>query len=185
LSRILPVLLKIIPLTEVPLFEAESRACGTCTLCCYLMGVGGLNKPSGVWCQHVQSEAEGSGCGIYDDPVKPKECSTWRCGWLSEGFMPGHDATMRPDRIHAVLTRATDGVNWRLIEDPDHKGVGRAKLAEQIKAFLAADPAHYVKVTCAGENDIFGNWAQAFDWQRKEMVANAFGLWAKGAGFMS
>ncbi len=29
------------------------RECGTCTLCCKVMGIHALDKPRGVWCDHA------------------------------------------------------------------------------------------------------------------------------------
>src|SRR4051794_24207443 len=39
------------------------RSCGTCTLCCKVVGVLEIDKPGGVWCRHCVS---GKHCAIYD-----------------------------------------------------------------------------------------------------------------------
>ena len=54
-----------------------ARECGSCSLCCKVMGIGALNKPGGQWCPHC---LPGKGCGIYGD--RPGECRTFNCDWL-------------------------------------------------------------------------------------------------------
>lgn len=66
-----------------PATEAQVRSCGTCTLCCKLLLISEINKPHGVWCQHGRP---GRGCAIYAD--RPKECRTFRCGYLAAPELP-------------------------------------------------------------------------------------------------
>jgi hypothetical protein len=69
-----------------------ARKCGSCTLCCTLLGITALGKRPWVPCQF-----ESRGCSIYAD--RPHECRTFRCGWLA-GFGGLRD---RPDKIGAVF----------------------------------------------------------------------------------
>lgn len=50
--------------------------CGTCTVCCDLLGVAALGKPFYARCPHLTPEC---GCGIYHD--RPSACRTFRCAW--------------------------------------------------------------------------------------------------------
>lgn len=64
------------------------RTCGSCTLCCKVLGIDALDKHPHQWCGHCK---KGQGCSIYAD--RPDECRTFDCGYLS-----------RPDHI---------GDHWR------------------------------------------------------------------------
>lgn len=73
------------------------RSCGTCSLCCKVLAIRELDKPSGVWCSHV---VKGSGCGIYAD--RPSVCRDSDCLWLqrADGGIPEE---FKPERVRAVL----------------------------------------------------------------------------------
>ncbi len=57
---------------------AVGRSCGSCALCCKLIGCIELNKPMGQWCPHC---LKSSGCSIYD--TRPNECRSFNCEWLT------------------------------------------------------------------------------------------------------
>lgn len=81
-----------------------TRECGTCTLCCKVMGILELDKPKGVWCEHV---LQGRGCGIYAD--RPHSCRVFSCLWLLE---PTLGEEWKPEKSKLVIvpdndTRAT------------------------------------------------------------------------------
>jgi hypothetical protein len=66
------------------------RACGTCTLCCKVLKVKGLNKEKGQWCTHC---SVGKGCKIYVE--RPAACRDFYCGYLTqpeltEAWKPQH-----------------------------------------------------------------------------------------------
>lgn len=73
-----------------------TRDCGTCNLCCTVMGVEELKKPNYVPCSFM---GECGGCKIYGQ--HPPTCKTWTCAWLWDEFdlFPEH---MRPDKIGIV-----------------------------------------------------------------------------------
>lgn len=75
-----------------------TRSCGSCTLCCKLLGViyddGTPRKPQGKWCHLCEPKV---GCRAYEQ--RPQSCRVFDCGWL-QGL--GSEA-MRPDKCHAVL----------------------------------------------------------------------------------
>ena len=46
-------------------------------MCCKLLAVHELNKPSQTWCDHCEI---GAGCKTYE--TRPDDCRTFYCGWL-------------------------------------------------------------------------------------------------------
>lgn len=57
--------------------HARSRSCGTCSLCCKVLGIQELEKPMNQWCPHCLKHG---GCGIYE--TRPAECRRFSCEWL-------------------------------------------------------------------------------------------------------
>lgn len=71
------------------------RECGTCTLCCKVMGIQEIEKPMGAWCTHC---LPGKGCAIYAN--RPTECRTFSCDWLkAEALGP----EWKPEKCKIVL----------------------------------------------------------------------------------
>jgi uncharacterized protein len=76
-----------------------SHVCGDCTLCCTLLHVKELEKPSHTKCVHlIQGIATRPGCSVYHK--RPQSCKDFECLWLQEDDMPPE---LRPDRSHVVL----------------------------------------------------------------------------------
>ena len=92
------------------------KDCGDCGLCCKLMGVTELAKPSGKWCSHFR---RGSGCDAYD--VRPTSCRVFNCTWLLTDAL---DGSWKPN-VCGFLLHADEG---RLIVecDPSHPHAWRA-----------------------------------------------------------
>ena len=88
---------------------APGRECGSCSMCCKLIGFEELAKPPGVWCKHV---SPGKGCSIHDE--RPVSCRNFDCYWL-------HDANLgpewKPDKSKFVIWRGPSGA-WLLSVDP-------------------------------------------------------------------
>jgi hypothetical protein len=99
-------------MTDVQSSAPRGRSCGTCALCCKLVGIAELNKPMGQWCPHCLKRG---GCGIY--PSRPEECRTFNCGWLTNAEI-GEE--WLPTRSKMVLHHVTDaGVNKLVVHvDP-------------------------------------------------------------------
>ena len=75
--------------------------CGSCTLCCKVLGIEEIGKPRHTWCPHCD---KGKGCRIYDSPAKPQECTAYSCLWLSTQSF--EDPTLRlPERFRPDRTR--------------------------------------------------------------------------------
>jgi hypothetical protein len=84
-----------------PTKPLAGRSCGSCALCCKVMGVLEIDKPRGSWCRHCEP---GVGCRIYAD--RPGECRTFLCGWLTN---PRFGPEWKPDRSKMVITVDRDG----------------------------------------------------------------------------
>jgi uncharacterized protein len=83
------------------------NTCGTCTMCCKIMGVPDMEpepKQAHKWCQHCLI---GKGCGIYD--ARPSSCREFECLWLKDtrGIFKPED---RPDKTGVVLQVVAQGV---------------------------------------------------------------------------
>jgi hypothetical protein len=74
----------------------EGRSCKGCTLCCKLLAISELAKPSAVWCRHCDVKA---GCRIHGS--HPAECKDFFCGYLTNAALDEHWA---PTRCKMVLT---------------------------------------------------------------------------------
>lgn len=86
------------------------RACGTCTLCCKVIGVGELDKQPGVWCPNCKSK---KGCGIYE--TRPTSCRTFFCLWMYEkGLTP----EWKPEHAKFALVTSDGGRFLTAFVDP-------------------------------------------------------------------
>ena len=78
--------------------------CGSCNLCCKVLGIAEINKPRDTWCPHCD---KGKACRIYDTPAKPKECTAYNCLWLATQSLEDPTLRMperfRPDRTKVVV----------------------------------------------------------------------------------
>jgi hypothetical protein len=77
-----------------------ANECGSCTMCCKLMGVTELKKPTNVWCTHCDI---GKGCKIYPD--RPTSCREFECLYK---MMPKADIALRPDKCKVVIAPTTN-----------------------------------------------------------------------------
>ena len=81
-------------LDRVPESEDVTRSCGSCSLCCEVLGVPSLGKEAGDRCDLLGR----FGCSEYDG--RPDECRKFFCHWI-QGF---GDFSVRPDRVGYVLS---------------------------------------------------------------------------------
>jgi hypothetical protein len=84
-----------------------TRSCGSCTLCCQLIGVAELGKNSFQDCVHRHGvlHTGGPGCGIY--AARPRSCAAWACMWLRSDPTDWPE-TERPDRVGFVVDEVAD-----------------------------------------------------------------------------
>ncbi|HLH96786.1 MAG TPA: YkgJ family cysteine cluster protein [Xanthobacteraceae bacterium] len=74
------------------------RACGSCSLCCKLLSIEGVeDRPPWTWCRHCRPGR--GGCSIYAD--RPTACRTFICGWLSGAL----DSVLDRERWHPTKAR--------------------------------------------------------------------------------
>jgi len=93
------------------------RACGSCTMCCWMLRIDELAKPEHSHCQHCE---EGAGCTIYN--ARPEPCREFYCGYRALPFAGPHwfppDCGMMiyPDAANSRLRVHVDPANpeaWR------------------------------------------------------------------------
>ena len=85
------------------------RACGSCAMCCKLPAIPELQKPLGVWCQHV---ARGKGCSIYGD--RPASCRSFYCLWMQDRAL---GPEWKPDRAKFMLYLQANSTNLQVSVD--------------------------------------------------------------------
>jgi hypothetical protein len=95
------------------------RTCGTCTLCCKVMGIAEIQKPRGVWCAHC---APGKGCRIYDQ--RPEECRAFNCLWLQDAKL---GPEWKPERSKLVLVATPSGKDLVICCDPGFPAAWRSQ----------------------------------------------------------
>lgn len=98
---------------------SDGHTCGSCSLCCKLMGISELEKQPGRWCWNFQ---RGMGCRIYHD--RPTECRTFECEWLREPRWPDD---WRPDRSKFVMFTEEDGKRLKIVVDESNPGAWLAE----------------------------------------------------------
>ncbi len=132
------------------------RQCGTCTLCCKVMGIEALGKPLGAWCAHCQP---GKGCAIYPD--RPQECRSFSCAWLinerlGEEWYPKKSKivlALQPDRIIAHVDPGAPDA-WRrepyfgMLNQMMQAGLAKGRLV------YAAVNAHHILLLPDRQEDV-------------------------------
>jgi hypothetical protein len=87
------------------------RVCGTCTLCCKVLGIEALKKPPGRWCERCKV---GTGCNMYE--ARPAECRGFVCGFL---ILPELDENWRPSASRLVIGFEGGSKTMLIQVDPD------------------------------------------------------------------
>ena len=94
--------------------KEQPSKCGSCTLCCKLIGVKELEKPKNEWCEHCNKM---EGCSIYDS--RPQGCVDYECLWLqSQDKEDPWPEYLRPDKSKVVVQTTTDGKHMVAFVDP-------------------------------------------------------------------
>jgi hypothetical protein len=86
------------------------RSCGTCSLCCKVVGVEEIAKPGGTWCPHCQ---RGKGCSIYE--ARYDSCRSFYCLWMTES---GLGPEWKPERAKFALVKTENGRHLTACVDP-------------------------------------------------------------------
>lgn len=80
------------------------NACGSCRMCCKILGVETIKKPCGTMCQHADKKV---GCRIYES--RPEECRTFSCMWVSRNDAGVElDPELEPTKCRAVIYMTQD-----------------------------------------------------------------------------
>ena len=122
------------------------RQCGSCTLCCKVLGISEFGKPAGVWCSHC---APAKGCNIYE--MRPAECRSFLYSWLTT---PQLGPEWKPDRSKIVLTQPHEGNGTITIRcDPGFPDAWRrAPYYQEIMRWCeAAHSQNRMVVVCVGK----------------------------------
>jgi hypothetical protein len=82
---------------EVLVDMPNTRQCGDCSLCCTVMAVGEIHKPSNVRCDKLTAMGR---CSVY--ATKPQSCTAFKCLWL-QGLMP--------ENLKPIKSRVVGDVN--------------------------------------------------------------------------
>ncbi len=139
-----------------PTKPIDGRSCGSCTLCCKVLGVPEVKKARGSWCIHCD---RGSGCRIYAD--RPQACRSFLCGWLTNRqFGP----EWKPDRSKIVITVDRDGNGLTFQCDPGFPQAWRKEpYYTQIRNLVAIAAKHDGMISVySGQNLIVVSLAGEF-----------------------
>ncbi|MGA2894952.1 MAG: hypothetical protein ABSE22_18965 [Xanthobacteraceae bacterium] len=94
------------PVTDLKSPHTQRRSCGSCALCCKLLGLLDSGK-MGRWCPHC---LKSSGCGIYDS--RPEVCRTFNCVWLTDAEFGDE---WQPTRSKIVICHVRYGETRNLV----------------------------------------------------------------------
>src|SRR5258708_2222159 len=107
---------------------AENRECGSCSMCCTIIGIDELNMAPDVWCQHCKP---GHGCTIYDQ--RPEVCRDYMCLWLYQVAIPDW---MKPSESRIIL----DAALYKKVNAD-----GNEVELQQVRACVAAGFRHVIE----------------------------------------
>ncbi len=89
---------------------APGRTCGTCSMCCKVLGIPEVGSAPGQWCVHVVA---GRGCAIH--ATRPDPCRTFFCHYLRN---PHLGPEWKPERAKFVLSIEAGGRRMVVAPDP-------------------------------------------------------------------
>jgi len=126
---------------------ADGKSCGSCGMCCKLLGVDAVQKPAGSWCRHYR---RGQGCEIYHE--RPGACASFECLWLDSDKL---GEAWRPDRAKFVMYTEREGLRLNVIVDPASPTAWRREpYYSRIKAMSQRTAEGCELVVCVGERRI-------------------------------
>jgi len=109
-----------------------SRECGSCDMCCTVVGVKEMDKPEYTACAKLCG-----GCGIYES--RPQSCKTYECLWLQGNF----NEADRPDKLGLIcdLLTVTGVGETVMVRIPDEKKImdRQSKEAKFISRLIKED----------------------------------------------
>jgi hypothetical protein len=118
----------------LPIIE---NGCGSCTACCTVLGVKDLRKDHYSKCQH---ECAG-GCAIYK--MRPKECRTYQCLWISS---PDMIEDLRPDKLGVILEVSQLSIGPAVVVREVWLDASKSDLAQQFIDLVAEQVQGFIYV---------------------------------------
>jgi hypothetical protein len=124
----------------------SGRACGDCSLCCFVLDVPEAGKPDGdTWCPHARP---GRGCSIYAD--RPHVCRAFTCEWLRDTQL---GPEWKPTVAKFVLSwDATDGLVLRVQRHPRYDRWREEPYISTLRAIAARGVGKYHVVVALRRN---------------------------------
>ncbi len=103
----------------------EPRACGSCNLCCTVMGVKELGKEKDVRCNLLTKSGS---CSVYGK--HPPSCQEFKCLWL-QGILPSN---LFPGSVRAVGATTDEGncLVWHVAKHESSDVYRKGKLRDFI-----------------------------------------------------
>ncbi len=86
------------------------RECGSCSMCCKVLGIPETGRPPGQWCRHV---VQGRGCAIHS--ARPDACRAFFCHYLRN---PNLGPAWKPDRAKFIIMLELGGRRMVVGADP-------------------------------------------------------------------
>jgi len=97
--------------------------CGECKVCCTVLPIDEISKPTGIVCQHYCD-----GCTIHD--TKPKVCKDFNCAYLEASDIIS--VNLRPDKCGVMFFKKNKNIFSGII----NKDIGMTAVAKnQIASF--------------------------------------------------
>jgi hypothetical protein len=124
----------------------SGRACGDCSLCCFVLDVPEAGKPDGDnWCPHARP---GRGCSIHAD--RPHVCRAFACEWLRD---PQLGPEWKPNVAKFVLSwDATDGLVLLVQRHPRYDRWREEPYISTLRAIAARGVGKYHVVVALRRN---------------------------------
>ena len=96
------------------------RSCCTCSLCCKVLKIDELAKPSGQWCEHCKP---GCGCTIYNN--RPPVCRAFACQWMTDNSFGEEWKPSRSRMVLRMRPSPTGGLILNVNVDPAYPHIWR------------------------------------------------------------
>ncbi len=88
----------------------EGKNCGSCGMCCYLLGISEFNKPKFQWCVHCSTKKS---CDDYEN--RPDECREFLCHYLTDTTL---DDKWKPNKSKIILVMNQERDRLTVFVDP-------------------------------------------------------------------
>ncbi|QIG76938.1 hypothetical protein EVC30_109 [Rhizobium phage RHph_Y1_11] len=147
--------------------QIAQNNCGSCNLCCKLLGITEIKKEKNRWCGFCDV---GKGCKIYDN--RPPSCQEYQCMWLASQETPAPlPIEYRPDKSKVVITSVNETTISAHV-DPGSPHAWKAKPIIDVLNILALQAKVLVSTNNSLEKILLeGNGASIVTQRRITMTA--------------